>query len=371
MERAETAAESPTPPRRHRVCVIAGDGVGPEVVRQGLRVVNAASRADGATLDVEELPWGANYYRETGRMMPPDALRIVEEFDAIYFGAVGSPDVPDDVSVWGLLMPIRKHLDLYVNVRPIRAFRGVRRPHTAPIENVDISIVRENTEGEYANIGGRVYADEREMAIQTSVFTRRGIARVLEYGFRLATDGRGVQSVTKSNALAHSMTLWDEVASDTAARYPGVPFERIHVDAAAYRMIVAPETFQVVIASNLFGDILSDLGAGLIGSLGLAASANLNPEESRGLFEPIHGSAPDIAGRGIANPVGAILSGAMMLDFLGDSSVADGIRRAVAQVLEGGAGTPDIGGECGTVELADEIVSAMHRQEVPSQEVPS
>jgi tartrate dehydrogenase/decarboxylase/D-malate dehydrogenase len=366
VERAETVVEPPTSSRRHRICVIAGDGVGPEVVKQGLRVVDEASRTGGFTLDVEELPWSASYFRKTGRMMPADALSVVEQFDAIYFGAVGSPDVPDDVSVWGLLMPIRKHLDLYVNVRPIRGFRGVRRLHSAPVEDIDISIVRENTEGEYANIGGRVYADEREVAVQTSVFTRRGIARVLDYAFRLAADGRGIQSVTKSNALAHSMTLWDEVAYDTAARYPDVAFERIHVDAAAYRMIVAPQTFQVVVASNLFGDILSDLGAGLIGSLGLAASANLNPEESRGLFEPVHGSAPDIAGRGIASPIGSILSGAMMLDFLGETSVADEIRTTVAQVLETGAGTPDIGGECGTAEFADEVVSALHRQKVRS-----
>ena len=347
---------------RHRICAIAGDGVGPEVVHEGLRVIDAACSAAGVALDVEELPWGANYYRQSGRMMPADALSIVEGFDAIYFGAVGSPDVPDDVSVWGLLMPIRKHLDLYVNVRPIRAFPGVRRLHNVPTENVDMVIVRENTEGEYANAGGRVYADEREVAIQTSVFTRRGIARVLDYAFRLASDGRSLQSVTKSNALAYSMTLWDEVAAEMAARYESVPFERIHVDAAAYRMIVAPETFQVVVASNLFGDILSDLGAGLIGSLGLAASANLNPEQSRGLFEPVHGSAPDIAGRGIANPVGSILSAAMMLDFLGRASVGDDVRSAVAEVLGSGAGTPDIGGECSTRELADEVVSAMHRQ---------
>jgi tartrate dehydrogenase/decarboxylase/D-malate dehydrogenase len=352
--------------KRHRICVIAGDGVGREVIHQGLRVVDAACTAAGVRLEAEELPWGAGYYREHGRMMPADALSIVEDFDAIYFGAVGSPDVPDDVSVWGLLMPIRKHLDLYVNVRPIRAFPGVRRLHDVATEKVDMVIVRENTEGEYANIGGRVYADDREVAIQTSVFTRRGIARVMDYAFRLAADGRSVQSITKSNALAHSMTLWDEVAAETAARYDGVPFERIHVDAAAYRMIVAPETFQVVVASNLFGDILSDLGAGLIGSLGLAASANLNPEESRGLFEPVHGSAPDIAGRGIANPVGSILSGAMMLDFLDRTGVADDIRSAVAQVLETGAGTPDIGGDCSTSELADEVVSAMQRQGVRS-----
>jgi tartrate dehydrogenase/decarboxylase/D-malate dehydrogenase len=343
----------------HRICVIAGDGIGPEVVSEGLRVLEKACGGRGIRLDVEHLPWGSGYYQRTGRMMPADALSIVEEFDAIYFGAVGSPDVPDDVSVWGLLMPIRKHLDLYVNVRPIRGFHGVSRVHGSPPESIDMLIVRENTEGEYANVGGHLYADERHVAIQTSVFTRQGTARVVEYAFSLASPDRGVQSITKSNALAYSMTLWDQVAQEVATSHPEIPFERLHVDAAAYRMVVAPETFRIVVASNLFGDILSDLGAGLVGSLGLAASANLNPERSRGLFEPVHGSAPDIAGRGVANPVGAVLSGAMMLDFLGQPAAADDVRQSVARVLERGAGTPDIGGTCSTSELGDEIVSTV------------
>lgn len=348
-----------TAPRRHSVCVIPGDGIGREVVSQGLRVLEKACALHQVALAVEEFPWGAAYYGQTGRMMPADAVGTVEQFDAIYFGAVGSPEIPDDVASWGLLMPIRKHLDLYVNVRPIRCFRGVRTVRAANPEEIDILIVRENTEGEYANVGGRLYEGDHEIAVQTSVFTRRGTTRIIDYAFAQATGDRGVQSITKSNALAYSMTLWDEVAREVAAGYPDVPWERLHVDAAAYRMVTEPHRFKVMVASNLFGDILSDLGAGLLGSLGLAASGNLNPRESRGLFEPVHGSAPDISGQGIANPVGSIISGAMMLDFLGENAAAGAVRGAVEQVLAQGIGTPDIGGDCSTSELADEIAGIL------------
>lgn len=346
-------------PRRHRICMIPGDGIGPEVVAQGVRTLEKACTARAVTLDIEEYEWGGKYYDRYGRMMPADALSVVESFDAIYFGAVGSLEVADHVAVWGLLMPIRKHLDLFVNVRPIRCFAGVKTMRTANPQDVDMVIIRENTEGEYANVGGRMYPGENEIAVQTSVFTRRGTARIIDYAFRHATPERGVQSITKSNALAFSMTMWDEVARDVSARYPDIPCERLHVDAAAYRMVIAPHTFHTMVASNLFGDILSDLGAGLLGSLGLAASANLNPDQSRGLFEPVHGSAPDIVGRGTANPVGAILSGAMMLEFLGEDEIANDLRSAVGQVLAKGLGTPDIGGACSTSELADEIIQAL------------
>lgn len=346
-------------PRRHRICVIPGDGIGPEVVTQGLRALEKACSAHTVTLDIEEYGWGAEYYRAHGRMMPADALSVVESFDAIYFGAVGSPDIADHVAVWGLLMPIRKHLDLFVNVRPIRCFAGIKTIRTSSPEEVDMVIIRENTEGEYANAGGRIYPGENEIAIQTSIFTRRGTARVIDYAFRLASRQHGVQSITKSNALAFSMTMWDEVTREVSARYPDIPYERLHVDAAAYRMVIAPHTFHTIVASNLFGDILSDLGAGVIGGLGLAASANLNPDQSRGLFEPVHGSAPDIAGRRTANPVGAILSGAMMMEFLGENEVASDLRDAVSRVLAGSLGTPDIGGTCSTDELADEIILAL------------
>lgn len=346
-------------PRRHRICVIPGDGIGPEVVTQGLRALERACAARAVTLDVEEYAWGADHYGRYGRMMPADALGIVESFDAVYFGAVGSPEVADDVAVWGLLMPIRHHLDLFVNVRPIRSFAGVRTVRGVSPQDVDMLIIRENTEGEYVNTGGRIYRGEHELAVQTSVFSRRGTERVIDYAFGKATPAGGVQSITKSNALAFSMTLWDEVSREVAARYPDIPCERIHVDAAAYRMIVAPHMFSTIVASNLFGDILSDIGAGLLGSLGLAASANLNPRESRGLFEPVHGSAPYIAGQGTANPVGAILSGAMMLEFLDEGRVAEDLRTAVNKVLSRGLGTPDIGGSCSTSELADEIILAL------------
>jgi tartrate dehydrogenase/decarboxylase / D-malate dehydrogenase len=345
--------------RRHRICVIPGDGIGPEVIAQGLRALENACAARAVTLDIEEHAWGADYYARYGRMMPANALSVVEGFDAIYFGAVGSPEVADHVTVWGLLMPIRKHLDLFVNVRPIRSFAGVKARHDGSPQNVDMVIIRENAEGEYANVGGRMYPGENEIAIQTSVFTRRGTSRIIDYAFRQATPQGGVQSITKSNALAYSMTMWDEVTREVSARYPDIPCERLHVDAAAYRMVIAPDTFHTVVASNLFGDILSDLGAGLLGSLGLAASANLNPDQSRGLFEPVHGSAPDIAGRGHANPLGAILSGAMMMEFLGEKQVATDLREAVSKVIAAGIGTPDIGGTCSTRELADEVLQAL------------
>lgn len=358
--------DTQAPPKTHRIGVIPGDGVGPEVIEQGLAAVETAATARDVKLDPELLPWGCGYYRKTGVMMPANWLEVVEGFDALYFGAVGSPDVADDVSVWGLLMPIRKSLDLYLNVRPVKAFPGLPHPRLLKNEDIDILIIRENTEGEYANMGGRLYEGPNTISAQVSIFSDRGTERAIEFAFSQASADRGVTSVTKSNALAHSMTFWDEIAARVAARHPDIPFDRIHVDAAAYKMVVDPGAFKVVVASNLFGDILSDLGAGLIGSLGLAASGNINPADRRGLFEPVHGSAPDLAGRGIANPIGAILSGAMMLDFLGEPNAAAGVRRAVDEVVAAGIGTPDIGGTATTSELGREIVARMSgEQEAP------
>lgn len=345
--------------RTYRIGVIPGDGIGPEVVESGLAVVETAGTARDVNLKPELLPWGCDYYRKTGKMMPKDGLEVLDGFDAFYFGAVGSPEVADDVSVWGLLMPIRKMFDLYINIRPVKAFPGLHHPRLRRTDDIDMLIVRENTEGEYSNVGGRVYQGAEIIATQLSVFSARRIERAVEFAFSQASSERGVVSVTKSNALAHSMTLWDEVAAMVATRYPSVPFERMHVDAAAYRMILNPDSFKVVVASNLFGDILSDLAAGLIGSLGLAASGNINPVDGRGLFEPVHGSAPDIAGRGVANPIGAILSGAMMLDFLGEPAVALDIRSAVEDVLAAGVGTPDLGGTATTSELGHEVIARL------------
>ncbi len=292
----------------YRICVIPGDGVGAEVVPQALRVLDAAAAACGFGLEFDRKPWGSAYYREHGRMMPSDAAAVVADADATLFGAVGSPEVPDAVSAWGLILSLRQQLELYLNLRPVRGVPG-RPGSNAGSPGFAMLIVRENTEGEYVGTGGRLYAGTAaETATHTSVFTRRGIERAVEYAFRAVPEGGLLTSVTKSNALPHTMGLWDEVTAEVAARHPDTRWERMHVDAVAYQMVRAPDRFDVLVASNLFGDILSDLGAGLQGTLGLAASGNVNPQTGVGVFEPIHGSAPDIAGRGVANPLGAINS---------------------------------------------------------------
>jgi tartrate dehydrogenase/decarboxylase / D-malate dehydrogenase len=328
----------------HRICVIPGDGIGREVVPQAVRALQAAASLHGFAVDLDERPWGSDWYLRHGEMMPPDGHEVVAAAAATLFGAVGSPEVPDSVSAWGLILSTRQKLDLYVNLRPIRG------------PGFDLLVVRENTEGEYTGVGGRLYrATAHETATQTALFTRRGIERVVDHAFRQVRPGGLLTSVTKSNALPHTMGLWDDVAEAVAARYPQVAWERMHVDAVAYQMVRAPARFDVLVASNLFGDILSDLGAGLQGSLGLAASGNLNPERRIGIFEPVHGSAPDIAGKGIANPVGAVRSAAMLLRFLGEDAAAASVESAVDDTLAAGARTPDLGGESGTAEVGDEV----------------
>jgi tartrate dehydrogenase/decarboxylase/D-malate dehydrogenase len=340
----------------YRICVIPGDGIGQEVTPQAVRVLEAAASRHGFRLDLRTEPWGSAYYAEHGRMMPEDGHRTVAAADATLFGAVGSPEVPDTVSAWGLILSIRQKLDLYVNLRPIRSYPGLGpRPTDAP--PVDLVIVRENTEGEYVGLGGRLFAGtDRETASHTSVFTRAGIDRIVDYAFRSVLAGGLLTSVTKSNALPHTMGLWDDVAAEVAGRHPDVRWERMHVDAVAYQLVRTPERFDVLVASNLFGDILSDLGAGLQGSLGLAASGNLNPDTHVGIFEPIHGSAPDIAFRGIANPLGAINSASLLLDFVGEAAAAEQVRSAVADALAAGAATADLGGPCTTAEMGEEVV---------------
>jgi tartrate dehydrogenase/decarboxylase/D-malate dehydrogenase len=337
----------------HRICVIAGDGVGGEVVPQAVRVLRAAAAACGFGLAFDEQPWGSAYYREHGRMMPADAAAVVADADATLFGAVGSPDVPDAISAWGLILSLRQQLELYLNLRPVRA---VPRPDRAD-GGFGMLIVRENTEGEYVGTGGRLYAGTAaETATHTSVFTRRGIARAVEYAFHVLPEGGLLTSVTKSNALPHTMGLWDEVTTEVAARHPGTRWERMHVDAVAFQMVRAPERFDVLVASNLFGDILSDLGAGLQGTLGLAASGNINPQTGVGVFEPIHGSAPDIAGRGVANPLGAINSAAMLLDHIGRAEAAELVRNAVDATLSAGVTPADLGGTRSTLDMGDAVV---------------
>ena len=342
----------------HRIAVIPGDGVGREVVPEGLKVL----RALGVPLEFEELPWGCDHRGRTGRMMPDDALATLARYDAIYLGAVGWPTVPDHISLWECLLPIRKTFEQYVNLRPVRLLPGIRGPLAGrgPAD-VDMLFVRENTEGEYSGTGGRVHVGtDAEIAVEVPVFTRRAIERCARYAFERAAGRRGhLVSVTKSNASRYSYVLWDEVVAGLARHFPSVRVERVHVDAMAARMVLRPDTIDVVVGSNLFADILTDLGAALQGSLGLAASANLSVD-GRGpsMFEPVHGSAPDIAGQGRANPIGAVWSAALMLRHLGYEEQAARVERAIDAVCrDGGPLTGDLGGTASTGEVGDALAS--------------
>ena len=337
----------------HRIAVIAGDGAGPEVVAEARNVVDAL----GLELEWHELPWGTEHYHEHGRMMPSDALDIVRRYDAVLLGAVGDPSVPDHVTLWGLLLPLRQGLDLWANLRPARLLDGVpsRLEGRPP---VDMLFVRENTEGEYSGVGGRAHEGlELEVGIETSVFTRAGVKRVISYAFELAEERRGVlTSATKSNASRFGYVLWDEVAEEVAAEHPNVRYERALVDALAARMVSNPASLDVVVASNLFGDILTDIAAVLQGGMGMAASASVAPGSgSTPIFEPVHGSAPDIAGKGIANPMGAIWSAALMLEQLGENEASARLMQALEAVCREGPRTGDIGGNASTSEVGDAI----------------
>jgi tartrate dehydrogenase/decarboxylase / D-malate dehydrogenase len=342
-----------------RVAVIAGDGAGPEVVAEARKVVDAL----GVGVEWSDLDWGTARYHREGAMMPGDALDVVRGHDAVLLGAVGDPSVPDHVTLWGLLLPLRQGLDLWANLRPARLLDGV----PSPLEGrpaVDMLFVRENTEGEYAGVGGRAHQGlAHEVGIETSVFTREGVRRVIAHAFELAESRRRVlTSATKSNASRYGYVLWDEVASEIAAGHPGVRYERVLVDALAARMVSAPESLDVVVASNLFGDILTDLAAVLQGGMGVAASASVAPGSGTpGIFEPVHGSAPDIAGRGIANPVGAIWSAALMLDHLGEADAAAAVMRALESVCARGVRTRDLGGSATTAEVGDAVAAALPR----------
>jgi tartrate dehydrogenase/decarboxylase/D-malate dehydrogenase len=348
-----------------RIASIPGDGIGREVTPAALAVLHHVSRRAGLTLEVVEHPWGCDYYRETGRMMAPGGLDELRPCDAIYLGAIGHPSVPDHVSVWELILPIRQRFDQYVNLRPMRLLPGVATPLAGrTAADIDMVCVRENSEGEYAGVGGRVHRGTAdEVAEQTGIFTRRGIERIVRYAMSVARlrPRKLLASATKSNALQHSMVLWDEVVDQVAPDFPDVTVRKYHVDALAARMVTSPATLDVIVASNLFGDILTDLGAAVSGSLGVAPGANLNPERAfPSMFEPIHGSAPDIAGKGIANPIGAIWAGALMLDHLGHRDLHDVIVNGIEQVLtEGRVRTPDLGGTAGTKEMANAIVAAV------------
>ena len=355
--------------RRFRIAVLPGDGIGQEVMPEALRVLDAAAAAGGFAMEYRHFDWSCRTYRQTGRMMPPDGLDRLREHDAILLGAVGFPGVPDHISLWGLLLPIRRAFDQYANVRPVRLLPGVPCPLAGKRPgDIDFWIVRENTEGEYSQIGGRVNeGTPEELVLQQSVFTRRGTDRILRYAFELALRlGRPhVTSATKSNGLFHSMPYWDERFAAIAREYPQIRTDQFHIDVLAARFVMTPERFDVVVASNLFGDILSDLGPGMTGTIAIAPSANLNPERRYpSMFEPVHGSAPDIAGKGIANPIGQIWAAAIMLEHLDEVEAAAAVMSAIESALadDRGPRTPDMGGTATTRDLGEAIARAIARR---------
>jgi tartrate dehydrogenase/decarboxylase / D-malate dehydrogenase len=348
---------------RHRIAVIPGDGIGKEVVPEGQRVLEAAARRFGFELVWTEFDWSCERFAKTGRMMPEDGLEQLRACAAIFLGAVGAPGVPDHVSLWGLLIPIRRTFRQYVNLRPVRLLRGVRSPlaDRSPAE-IDMVIVRENNEGEYSEIGGRLYkGTDDELAVQQAVFTRKGCDRVMRYAFELARTRarRHVTSATKSNGIIHSMPYWDERFAAMALQYPDVKTAQYHIDILTAHFVQHPDWFDVVVGSNLFGDILSDLGPAIAGSIGLAPGGNINPEkEHPSMFEPVHGSAPDIAGKGIANPVAQIWTGAMLLEHLGHAAASHAIVRAIETVVaDGKTVTRDLGGKASTREVGEALAS--------------
>jgi tartrate dehydrogenase/decarboxylase / D-malate dehydrogenase len=347
---------------RHRVAVIPGDGIGKEVLPEGMRVLEAAGRRFGFECEWKMFDWSCERFTKTGRMMPEDGLDQLRAFEAIYLGAVGFPGVPDHVSLWGLLIPIRRGFRQYVNLRPVRLLPGVRSPlrDRAPAD-IDMLIIRENNEGEYSEIGGRLYKDTpEELAVQQAVFTRRGCDRIMRYAFERARQRRRhVTSATKSNGIIHSMPFWDERFAAMSQQFPDVKTAQFHIDILTAHFVQHPDWFDVVVASNLFGDILSDLGPAIAGSIGIAPGGNINPEkEYPSMFEPVHGSAPDIAGKGIANPVAQIWTGAMLIEHLGHAEAAAAIVSAIEKVVgEGRAVTRDLGGKATTREAGEAIAA--------------
>ena len=343
--------------RTYRIAAVPGDGIGKETVPEGLRVLDAAAARFGFTLQITDYDWSCERYARTGAMMPEDGLDQLRAHDAVFLGAVGWPGVPDHVSLWGLLIPIRRGFDQYVSLRPCKLMPGAKTPLADRVEaDIDFYVVRENTEGEYSSIGGRLFeGTEREFATQQSVFTRAGTDRILKYAFDLAMTRprRKVTSATKSNGITITMPYWDERFRGMAAQYPGVATDQFHIDILCAHFVQHPDWFDVVVGSNLFGDILSDLGPAVAGSIGIAPSANINPERAHpSMFEPVHGSAPDIAGQHVCNPIGQVWSGAMMLEHLGEADAAAAIVSAIETLLrEGGPRTRDMGGQAGTSEV--------------------
>ena len=348
----------------YRIATIPGDGIGKEVVPEGIRVLDAVGAKFDIGFEWDVVDWSCEYYTRHGRMMPEDALDQIRDHDAIYLGAVGFPGVPDHVSLWGLLIPIRRQFQQYINLRPVRLMPGVRSPLAGREPgDIDFYVVRENNEGEYSSIGGRIYeGTDQEFAVQETVFTRKGVDRVLRYAFDLAQSRpkKHLTSATKSNGISITMPHWDERVKAMAAEFPDVSVDQYHIDILTAHFVQHPDWFDVVVGSNLFGDILSDLGPACTGTIGIAPSANLNPErEFPSMFEPVHGSAPDIAGRGIANPIGQIWSGAMMLDHLGHPDAAAAVLSAIESILVEGPRTPDMGGTATTKDLGEAIAAAV------------
>ncbi|NIH87399.1 tartrate dehydrogenase [Amycolatopsis granulosa] len=348
----------------YRIASIPGDGIGVDVTAEARRVLDRAGELHGFRLEWTEFDWSCERYLATGSMMPDDGIEQLRPFDGILLGAVGFPGVPDHVSLWGLLIPIRRAFAQYVNLRPVRLLPGTRSVLAGrEADELEMVIVRENTEGEYSQIGGRHNAGQPgEFAVQQSIFTRAGVERIIRFAFELARTRTGrVTSATKSNGIIHTMPFWDEVFAEVAAGYPDVHSEQTHIDALAARMVQHPDRLDVVVGSNLFGDILSDLAAAVTGGLGMAPSGNVNPPgEFPSMFEAVHGSAPDIAGQGIANPVAQILAGAMMLDHLGETTAAAAVHAAVERVLSAGeVATPDLGGKSTTTELGAAVTNAV------------
>lgn len=349
--------------KTYKVASIPGDGIGPEVVAVSRTVLDQVSNQEGFKIDWEEHPWGSKFYHRFGVMMPRDGLDLLSRTDAIFFGAVGDPQLSDALTLWGLLIPIRREFDQYVNLRPARFIPGVRSP-LRNAEGIDLVIVRENSEGEYSEVGGRFARNtEREFATQEAIFTRIGVTRIAEYAAQLATARSGrITSVTKSNGIIHSMTFWDEVLHEVAKRHADLEWRSILVDAMSAELVLSPEKHDVIVCSNLFGDILSDLASATIGSLGIAASGNINPARSApSMFESVHGSAPDIAGKGIANPLAQLGSGVMMLEHLGEERAAKRIKEAMDQIVFEGRVTPDLGGSLKSGEVENALLEALDK----------
>lgn len=346
----------------HKIAVIAGDGIGPEVIGEGMKVLRAVAEIDGGfAFDFTEYPWGCEYYLQNGCMMPPDGMEKLAGSDAIFLGAVGYPGVPDHISLWDLLLTIRKGFDQYINLRPVKLLRGAPCPlASVRREDIDMFFVRENSEGEYAGSGSWLFRGQpNEVVIQDGVFSRRGCERVIRYAYELArAQGKTLTSISKGNALNYSMVFWDQIFAEVGRDYPDVETHSYLVDAAAMFMVKDPGRFQIVVTSNLFGDILTDLGAAISGGMGLAAGANLNPERAfPSMFEPIHGSAPDIAGQGKANPLATVWSASQMLEFFGHQTWADRLIAVIEEMLvDGSVLTPDLGGTASTAEVGDEVV---------------